>query len=171
VRSAGVLGDVAADRARTLARRIRRVERAGCLDLARDPEVDHAGLRDHPPVAQIDRLDRLQAAGADHDRGGQRQGSTREAGAGAARHERHAVGREDADDLGHLLRRARQDHQIRGAALEGVAVALVDQQGFRAVHQGVAPDDRREPRQQARRKRAPADARGVGSCGHAPECA
>ena len=96
VRAARVLGDVAADRADLLARRVGGVEEAVGRDGARDVEVGDARL-DHDPLRlEVDLEDPVHPRERDDDplRHGQR--AAREAGAGAARDEGHALARADA---------------------------------------------------------------------------
>ncbi len=93
VRAARVLGDVAADRAHLLARGIGRVVVAVGGDGLRDLEVRHPGLDDDPAVFEIDLEHAVQAGERDHDPVGDRQRAAREAGAGTARDERHAMRR------------------------------------------------------------------------------
>ena len=90
VRAAGVLGDVAADRAHLLARRIGRVVVAERRDLPGDLEVGDAGLDRDPPVRDVDVEHAVEARQRDHDAAVDRQRAARQAGAMPARHERHA---------------------------------------------------------------------------------
>ena len=90
VRAAGVLGDVAADRADLLARRIGRVVVAERRDLPRDLEVGHARLdRDALVRGCRRRRTRLRRDSAMTTPPGDRQRAARQPGAVAARHERH----------------------------------------------------------------------------------
>ena len=115
VRAARVLGDVAADRADLLARRVGRVEEAVGGNRLRDLEIGHAGLDHDPGVLEVDLEHPVQAGERDDDAAGDRQGSTREAGAGPARHERHAMPVTEADDRLHLAGRARAARPARGS--------------------------------------------------------
>ena len=87
VRTAGVLGDVAPDGTRGLARRVRGIEQSVGAHGVRDPLVHHAGLGDDATIGAVDRLDAIQPAGADHHRRSDRQRASREPGAGATRNE------------------------------------------------------------------------------------
>ena len=73
VRAAGVLGDVAADRAHLLARRIRRVEVPVGGHRLRHLEVRHAGLDDDPLGVEIDLEHAVHPRERDHDPLGDRQ--------------------------------------------------------------------------------------------------
>ena len=90
VRAAGVLGDVAADRADLLARRIRRVVVAERRDPFGDLEIGDAGLDRHPLVRDVDVEDAVEARQRDHEAAGDRQRAAGQPGAVAARDERHA---------------------------------------------------------------------------------
>jgi hypothetical protein len=90
VRTAGVLGDVAADRAHDLAARVGRVEvrrRDGRADLG----VRHTGFHHDAPVLEVDLEHALHAAQDDHDPLRDGQGAAAQAAAGAAGDERRAV--------------------------------------------------------------------------------
>ena len=67
VRAAGVLGDVAADRADLLARRIRRVVVAERRDLSRDLEVGDARLDRDAPIRDVDLEHAIQPSQRDDD--------------------------------------------------------------------------------------------------------
>ena len=105
VRAAGVLGDVAADRAGLLARRVGRVVEAVGGDRLRDLEVRHAGLDDDALAVEVDLEHAVHPRERDDDAVGDRQRAAREPGARAAGDERHAVLGAGADDRLHLLRR------------------------------------------------------------------
>ena len=92
VRAAGVLGHVAADRADLLAGRVGRVVVAVRRDRAGDLEVRDARLDDDAAAVEVDLEDAAHPRERDHDAAGDGQRAAREAGAGAARDERHAVG-------------------------------------------------------------------------------
>ena len=85
VRPAGVLGDVAADRAGGLARGVRRVAEAVRPHGVRHPLVHDPGLGNDPVVPDVDRLDATQPARADHHRRADGQRAARETRASAAR--------------------------------------------------------------------------------------
>ena len=89
VRPAGVGGDVAADGAGALARRVRGEVPAVRLEVVRQPEVDDARLDDGVAVAVIDFEDALHARQRDHHAAADRQTAAGQAGAGPARQERH----------------------------------------------------------------------------------
>ena len=91
VRAAGVEGDVAADRADRLARRVGRVEQAVRGGGARDVRVDHARLDDRDALVGVEPQDPVEPVEADHDAALDRQRAARQARAAAARHERDAL--------------------------------------------------------------------------------
>ena len=90
VRAAGVLGDVAADRADHLARWIGRVVAAERRDAAGDLEIRHARLRDDAKVRNVDLEDTIHFRKADEDAVGGRQRAARQARATSPRDEWHA---------------------------------------------------------------------------------
>ena len=74
VRAAGVHGDVAADGAGELARRIGGIEEAAMGDSIGDVDVGDAGLNPRAAVFIVDVEDAIEAGEAEHDRIGRRQG-------------------------------------------------------------------------------------------------
>ncbi len=125
VHAAGVLGDVAADRGGELRRRVRReVEAVGRRRFGHG-DVAHAGLDDGDARDRVDAQDAVELRHRQQHARGVRRRAAREAGARAARDDRHvqlAAGHERATDL---LLGFGQDHAERGLAVGGQAVALV----------------------------------------------
>ena len=125
VRAAGVLRDVAADRADLLAAGVGRVvepvRRGGRGDL----QVRDAGLDDGAAVDRVDLQDPLEPGQRDHHavRDGQR--TTGQAGARAAGDERHPVPRADPDGGGDLRGVAGEQHELGDDPVAGQPVALV----------------------------------------------
>ena len=117
VRAAGIEGDVAADRADRLARRIGRVVQAVLLGRERHVEIEHAGLHHGDPIDRIDLEDAIQPVQRDDDPIGVRHGAAGEAGAAAARDERHLRAMTQADRFDHLVGRLRR--AARRAAARG----------------------------------------------------
>ena len=113
VRAAGVLGDVAANRADDLARRVGRVVAAERRDPPRDLEVGDARLDDDPQVGDVDVEDAVEPRQADEHAVGDRQRAAGQAGAVPARDERHAVAPAQPDDRLHLLGRLGQHDRRR----------------------------------------------------------
>ena len=150
VRAARVLGDVAADRANLLRRRIRRVVEAGVGDGARDVEVRRRPARRRSGRADVDLEMRVHPRQRDDDSVRDRQRTAGEAGAGAARDERDHRLVAEPDDRLHLGRRGGQRNERGHDAPPGQPVALVGAQLF------ALPDDlgrRREAVEELRRKR------------------
>ena len=115
VRAAGVLGDVAADRADDLRRRVGRVE-VRRPDGGGDLDVRDAGLHDDALVGQVDLEQRAHPRQRDQDPVLDRQRAARQARSRAARDPRHArVGARahDVADLGG----ARRQHDRAGRRL------------------------------------------------------
>ena len=125
VRAAGVLGDVAADRADLLARRIGGVEVAVRRDRARDVEVRDAGLHDHAPALDVDLEDCVHAGERDDDTACDRRGASREPRARAAGDERDAGRVTRAHDGLHFFGRPGKRNELRDSAVPGEPVALV----------------------------------------------
>ena len=100
---AAVGGDVAAYRAGALAGRVRGEVVAVRLQVVCQPQVDHARFDDGVAVAVIDLDDALHAGQGNDHAAADRQTAARQAGAGAARQERHAVGVAGLDDLNDLV--------------------------------------------------------------------
>ena len=129
VRAARVLGDVAADRADLLARRIGRVVEAVGGDRLRDSSrFVTPGSTTDARVLEVDLEHAVQPRQRDHDAVGNRQRAARETGARAARDKRHAVAVAERDDRLDVVRRARQHDELRDRAVPGERVALVGAQ-------------------------------------------
>ena len=128
MRAAGVLGDVAADRAHLLARRIRRVVVAERRDPPGDVEIGDARLHRHPLVRDVDIEDAVEAGQGDHEPAGDRQRAARQTGAVAARDERDPGPRAEPHDRLHFRRGRGQHDRRRRFAQMGQRVALVGQQ-------------------------------------------
>ncbi len=131
MRAARVLGDVAADRAHLLARRVGRVEVAVRRDRARDVEVRDARLDDDALALEVDLEDPVHPRERDDDPVGDRQRAAREPGARAARDERDALPRAEPDDRLDVLGRAREHDGggLRAPAGEPVAVVVASCSG------------------------------------------
>ena len=140
VRAAGVLGDVAADRADLLARRIGRVEVAVRRDRTRDVEVRDAGLDDDAPALEVDLEDAVHAGERDDDAARDRRRASREPRAGAARDERDTRRVARADDRLHLLGRRGQCDELGDRAVPGQPVALVDAELLELRDDVLAPE-------------------------------
>ena len=89
MRAAGILGDVAADRAHLLTRWVGRVVVAVRRDLPGDLEIRDAGLHGHAAIGNVDVEHAIEPGEADDNAAWNRQRSTREPRAVAARDERH----------------------------------------------------------------------------------
>ena len=125
VRAAGVLRDVAADRAHLLARRIGCVVQPVRRRRLRDRQVRDAGLDDRSPVDRIELQDPVQARQADHHtvRDGQRAAG--EAGARPACDERHLVLVAHPYRRRHLVGVTGEQYEVGDDAVAGEPVALV----------------------------------------------
>ena len=128
VRSAGVLGDVPADRADLLARRVGCVEEAVGGDRAGDVEVRHARLDDDPPALDVDLDDPVHPRQRDDDPVGDGEASPGEPCPGTPGHERDACSRAGADDRLHLVRAAGEHDRGGDRPPAGQPVAVVRRQ-------------------------------------------
>ena len=104
MRSAGVLGDIAADGAGFLAGWIGREEEAVAERLFGELEIDHARLDQRGAVFAIDLEDAVHPGQADDDPALLRDRATGETGAGAASDDWQTSLASQEDDLGDLLR-------------------------------------------------------------------
>ena len=125
VGAAGVLGDVAADRAHLLARGVGGVEQPVGGDRARHVEVRDARLDAHAPVGDVDIEDPVHARQADHDALGDRHRPAREPRPGPAGDERRAVVAARPHRRLDLLRGSRQDDRQRHGPVAHEPVALI----------------------------------------------
>ena len=148
VRPAGVLGDVAADRAHLLRRRI------GCVEVAERPhrladiEIGDPRLHRDLVVVEVDVEDRSHPAEADDHAVRNREGSTGQPRSRAARDERHLSLGACPDDLGHLRGGERQHDRGRRDAPPGEPVACVGLQRRRRGDHPVIADDVSQPLEQ-----------------------
>ena len=142
MRAAGVVGDVAADGARLLARRIRRVVVAARADLPGEVQVHQPGLDDRDLVLVIDLDDAVHPHQRDDDTAFGRQTAAGESGAGAARDERNPFPVGQAHDRGDVLGRGREHDEIRQRAEQRQPIGLVDQELVGVAEHGAASDDR-----------------------------
>ena len=124
MRAAGIGGDVAADGAGDLARRVGRVEIAVARDRIGDGRIGDAGLDLSHAVGEVDGQQLVHARNTQHDRVFERQRATRERGARPARHDLDVVLVAVAEDGAHLLGVRRQHHRQRQAAIGGERVGL-----------------------------------------------
>ena len=145
VHAAGVFGDVAADRARDLRRRIRRVIQAMDGSRLRYRQIAHARLHDSAAGQRIDRQNALEFRQRQDDALAAGRRTAGQSGAGAARDHRQArrmAQSKDADDLCLVFR---EQHGERLFAEQRQAVALI---GSRPLGRG---DDRRRRKYVAKR--------------------
>jgi len=150
VRPAGVLGDVARDRAHLLRRRIRCVEVAQRPHRFADLEIGHPRLHGDLVVFEVDGEDRSHPAEADDHAIGNREGSAGQSRAGAACDERHPCLGACPDGLGHLRGGERQHDRGRRDAPPGEAVACVGLQCRRRGDHSLVADDLAQPLGRAR---------------------
>ena len=119
-RSAGALGDVAADGAFRQAGRIGRIEQAVRLDRVVQIAGDHVGLDDREQVLGVDLEDAVEAGHRQHDAAAHRHRSAGVAGAGATHDQRRAGLVAQPGDGGDLGDRSGRDHDVgRVAAAAG----------------------------------------------------
>ena len=122
--AAGVLGDIAADRAGDLRGRIRRVIKALRLDRLADREIGDARLHPGAAVLIVDLENAVELAHREQDAVLERHGAARKRGAAAARHDLdvHVLReRQDRRDFRDALGQ-RDDERQRAIHGEGVAI-------------------------------------------------
>ena len=144
VGAAGILGHVAADRADLLAGRVGRVVVAVRRDLPGDLEVGDPRLHGDLPVGQVHVQHAVHARQADDDAARYRQRAAREAGAVAARDERHLRARAGTHDGLHLGGRCRQHHHGGLLAQVRQRIALIGHELHRLAQHAVRAADRHE---------------------------
>src|SRR5262249_46320328 len=140
VRAAGIVRDVAADRARRLAARIGRVEKPVLGDRLRDFQIDDAGLDDGDAIFEIDFEDAVEARERQDDAAFGRHRAAGEAGSRAARHDRHAGFARGAHDRRDFRPACGDDDDLRHR-LEDRAVLLVDDDVFSLDQDELLADD------------------------------
>ena len=152
VRAAGVRGDVAADRAGLLRRRVGRVVQPEVGDGPGEIEVQHAGLHPRHPFLGVDLEDPIQLGGDDHERVVDRRRPAGEAGTAPPRDERPVVPCRDAHCVGDLATVAREADARRAPAGDaGIAGVQRELELLRA----------RDPRPGPARGLRPADQRAM----------
>ena len=139
VRTAGVRGDVAADRARLLGRRIGGVVQPQVAHGAGEIEVQDAGLDPGDTRDRVDVEHAVHLRRDDHDRIAQRRRAAGQAGAAPARHERPSVLSRDAHRGRDLVGRARPAHRDCGT-LGDTRVARVQRELERLGARSLRPD-------------------------------
>ena len=144
VRASRVLGDVAADRADLLRRRVGRVVEAVRRDRRGHVEVRDARLDDDLATLDIDLDHACEPRQRDHDALGNRQRTTREASSGAACDERDPVRVADANDRLYFTRALRNEHQRGRHAVARQAIAVIGSQLLEFGDELVRPDRGRE---------------------------
>ena len=128
-RAAGALRDVAAERAQPQRRRIGRIEETDLLDRVLQVSGDDVRLDDRQQVGLVDFQDAVHPLERQHHAAARRHRAAGVAGAGAARHERHAVLVAQRRDRRHLMDVRRQDDGVsRRATLQRIG-AVGDEGG------------------------------------------
>ena len=141
MRTARVLGHVAADRACRLGGGVGGVVEPVRPSRDRELRVDHPRLQHGAPVRGIDLEDPVHARGAYDDRAVQRHRTPRQARSGPPGHDGEAMPRDSAHDSPRLGCRSRQDDRAGTMAVGGEGVRLVDEQAVRVDDDGVTPHD------------------------------
>ena len=125
--AAGVLGDVAANRARRLAGRIRDVIQAVRRDGARQVCVHQASLHDCNSIFGIDAENLAHPREFNHDPTSRGERSSGKARARAPRSKAHTLVRQKLQDFRCLFGRVGKHHRTRRMFVLRQAVAFVDQ--------------------------------------------
>ena len=129
VRPAGIFGNVSADRARSLARRIGREIQAQMLDGAREVEIHDAGLNDGAQICRVDFENAIHARKSDDDAAVARDRSSGKSRARAAPHQRSLITICETHDFSDFARIAGKDDAFGRTELHR-AVILVEHQIF-----------------------------------------
>jgi len=111
VHATGVFGDVAADRAGDLRRRVGCVVQAMGRGRLGNGQVAYTGLHPGETPLRVDFENAVEACHHQQDALGQWQGTARQAGPGAARHHRHATQVAEPEQRLHLFQAFGQHHQ------------------------------------------------------------
>src|SRR5437867_3682410 len=131
MRPAGVLGDISADTAGHLTRRIRRIVQPVRSSSLRDVEIDDAWLNHCKAVLNVDSKDAIHSLKFDENSAFGSKCSAAQPRPGAARQKRDSVFIRDADDLSHLLGCRRKHDDVRFVLEERKTIAFVNEQlGF-----------------------------------------
>ena len=144
--AAGILRDIAADRAGDLRRRIGRVVKSGIGHRLADGEIGHPGLGHHHAVVEIDLADALELAEAEQHAIGQRQRAAGQRGAGAARHHLDALLEAIFQNPRDLFGGVRKHHDHRRLAIGHQAIGFVREHFGRLVDHALARHDRAQRR-------------------------
>ena len=131
VHAARIFGHVAADGAGDLRGRVGRVIQAERCGRFRNGQVAHARLDHRGARVLVDAHDAVHARGGDDDAVGDRQCAAGQAGAGAARHDRHLQLAADSENRQQLRLAVGQGHHHRQLTVGGQAIALVGTGVFR----------------------------------------
>jgi hypothetical protein len=127
VRPARVFGDVAADRARLLARRIGRVVQARMFYRAREIEIYDAGLHNGSAIFDINSENLIHAREDDENSAVPRERSTRKACPRAAANEWDLMVIRKLNDPDNIFGRARKYHAFRPSDFHR-AIVFVEEQ-------------------------------------------
>ena len=149
VRAAGVGGDVAADGARLLRRRVGRVVQPEVGDRAAEVEVEHPRLHPRAPLLGVDLEHAVEPGGDDHDGVVDGGRAAREAGAAPPGDERPVVARRHPHRVGDLAAGLGEAHD-GGAAPRHARVARVERELERLGARPVGAEDRRRSARSAR---------------------
>ncbi len=123
--AAGILRDIAADRAGDLGGGIGGVVKALRLDRAGDREIGDTRFDDRETVGEVDLLDFVELHHRDEHAVLERQGAPRERGSSAPRHHLHIVFVAIGEQLLDLRDGFRQDDHHRQGTVGGQAVAFI----------------------------------------------
>jgi hypothetical protein len=113
MRPTGVFRDVAADRARLLARRIGRVVKASVFDSPREIEIYDSGLHHSTSIFDVNSENLIHARKYDENSAMPRERSTRKARSRASPNERDFMAIRKINDPDNIFGRAREYHAFR----------------------------------------------------------
>ncbi len=144
--AAGILRDIAADRAGNLRGRIGRIVKTGMRHRLADGEIGDAGLGHDHPVVEIDLPDALEFAEAQQHAVGQWQRPAGQRGTRPARHHLDALREAIFQHLRDLLGGVGKQHHHRRLAIGHQTIGLVGQHFGRTIDHALARHDRAQRR-------------------------
>ena len=163
--SAGVGGDIAADRAGPLTAGVRGVVEAGTCEGACEADVDAARLNDGIAVAEVDFEDAVHASERNHEPATDGQAAAGNAGACSARNEGHIELGTGTNEPHNFLGGHREGDDLRWVLFDDKGIAFVDEQFVGGGDEPLITDDISERLQEFRSDGSGGQSRGTGA-GH-----
>ena len=147
MRAAGIGGDIASDRAGSLAAGIRGIMKAAAGKSSGQSNIDTAWFNDRIPISLIDFQNTIHFGQSNHDSATDGQTSSGQAGSGSARDKRHAELIAFTNDPDDFITIHREHDDVWRILFDDVAIAFVDDQFIRSIQQSFRPNDTFQPLQ------------------------